>query len=67
MRRVPHVAAEAPAMKQPDMIRAILGGDEPGGLSLEKLRKDLPVRWEEQRMCWIKGYGTEQVRCTACR
>ncbi len=41
----------------PDIIEAILRGDEPDGLSrarprglsLEKLRKNLPVRWEEQR------------------
>jgi len=33
----------------PDIIEAILRGDEPDGLSLEKLRKHLPVRWDEQR------------------
>ena len=33
----------------PDIIEAILRGDEPDGLSLEKLRRHLPVRWEEQR------------------
>jgi hypothetical protein len=33
----------------PDIIEAILRGDEPDGLSLEKLRKNLPVRWDEQR------------------
>ena len=33
----------------PDIIEAILRGDEPNGLSLEKLRKHLPVRWDEQR------------------
>lgn len=33
----------------PDIIEAILQGDEPDGLSLEKLRKNLPVRWDEQR------------------
>ena len=33
----------------PDIIEAILCGDEPDGLSLEKLRKHLPVRWDEQR------------------
>lgn len=36
----------------PDIIEAILRGDEPNGLSLEKLRKHLPVRWEEQRVGW---------------
>ncbi len=33
----------------PDTVEAILRSDEPDGLSLEKLRKDLPARWEEQR------------------
>ncbi len=33
----------------PDIIEAILCGDEPDGLSLDKLRKKLPVGWEEQR------------------
>jgi hypothetical protein len=32
----------------PNIIEAILRGDEPDGLSLEKLRKNLPVRWDEQ-------------------
>jgi len=36
----------------PDIIEAILRGDEPDGLSLEKLRKNLPVRWDEQRRRW---------------
>jgi hypothetical protein len=36
----------------PDIIEAILRGEEPDGLSLETLRKDLPVRWEEQRQAW---------------
>jgi hypothetical protein len=36
----------------PDIIEAILRGDEPDGLSLEKLRRNLPVRWEEQRTAW---------------
>ena len=35
----------------PDIIESILRGDEPDGLSLEKLRKNLPVRWDEQRRC----------------
>ena len=33
----------------PDLIEAILRGDEPDGLSLAKLRKNLPVRWDKQR------------------
>jgi capsid protein len=37
----------------PDIIEAILRGDEPDGLSLEKLRKNLPMRWDEQQKCWL--------------
>jgi len=33
----------------PDIVEAILRGNDPDGLSLEKLRRNLPVRWEEQR------------------
>ena len=36
----------------PDIIDAILCGNEPDGLSLEKLRKDLPTIWREQRRRW---------------
>ena len=36
----------------PDIIEAILRGREPEGMSLEKLRKDLPVVWSEQRQRW---------------
>lgn len=36
----------------PDIIEAILRGDEPEGISLEKLRKNLPVNWQEQRAIW---------------
>ena len=36
----------------PDIIEAILRGDEPNGLSLERLRENLPVRWDEQRERW---------------
>ena len=36
----------------PDIIETILRGDEPDDLSLEKLRKHLPVRWEEQKNRW---------------
>lgn len=36
----------------PDIIEAILRGNEPDGLSLEKLRRKLPVRWDEQREAW---------------
>ena len=33
----------------PDIVEAIVRGEEPSGLSLEVLAKKLPVRWEEQR------------------
>ena len=36
----------------PDIVEAILRGDEPNVLSLRKLQKDLPVCWEEQRERW---------------
>ena len=36
----------------PDIIEVILRGDEPDGISLTKLRRNLPVRWEEQREVW---------------
>jgi len=39
----------------PDIIEAILRGDEPEGMSLGKLRRGLPVRWEEQRKTCMKG------------
>ena len=39
----------------PDIIEAILRGDEPAGLSLEKLRKVLPVCWREQRSRWVNA------------
>lgn len=33
----------------PDIIEAILDGKEPDGLSLEQLRRPMPVSWEEQK------------------
>ena len=33
----------------PDIKKAILTGTEPSGLSLAKLRKDIPVMWSDQR------------------
>jgi site-specific DNA recombinase len=39
------------AMLAPEVVRAIMKGDEPSGLSLRKLTaKPLPVRWDEQRV-----------------
>lgn len=36
----------------PDIVEAILRGDEPEGISLSKLHKNLPVKWQEQRRRW---------------
>ena len=33
----------------PDIMRAVLAGNEPNGLSLTRLRDDLPFNWAEQR------------------
>ena len=33
----------------PDLVEAILDGQEPDGLSLRSLRRDLPLEWDEQR------------------
>lgn len=33
----------------PDITEAILAGNEPSGLSLVRLTKGMPVRWNEQR------------------
>ena len=37
----------------PDVILAILQGEEPSGLSLEKL-KSFPLEWEEQRKALLR-------------
>jgi len=33
----------------PDLVEVILDGQEPDGLSLRSLRRDLPLAWDEQR------------------
>jgi hypothetical protein len=33
----------------PDLVEAILDGQEPDGVSLRSLRRDLPLEWDEQR------------------
>lgn len=35
--------------RAPDLIEDILDGQEPDGLSLRSLRRDLPLSWDEQR------------------
>jgi len=37
----------------PDLVEAILDGDEPSGLSLVSLAESIPMAWEEQR----RGFG----------
>ncbi len=44
MRRILGLACLAP-----DIVEAIVRGDEPSGLSLEKLTKGFPLAWDEQR------------------
>ncbi len=40
---------QARASLAPDIVEAIVRGDEPSGLSLERLVKRMPVVWAEQR------------------
>jgi hypothetical protein len=52
----------------PDIIEAILCGDEPDGLSLEKPRRNLPVRWDEQRNVQVpRLIPDRQVLCRSGR
>ncbi len=37
------------ALLAPDIVEAIVRGDESSGLSLERLAKGLPMLWAEQR------------------
>ena len=37
------------ALLAPDIVEAIVRGDEASGMSLERLTKGLPMLWEEQR------------------
>jgi len=39
----------------PDIIEAIIEGREPGGLSLGRLRKEIPLCWEDQHK--VYGHG----------
>jgi len=38
----------------PDLVEAIIDGQEPDGLSLRSLRRDLPLAWDEQRSMLAK-------------
>jgi hypothetical protein len=37
----------------PDIVEAILRGEEPSGLSLRTMRGEIPLDWEEQRACLV--------------
>ena len=37
------------ALLAPDIVEAIVRGEEPSGMSLEGLTKVMPTLWEEQR------------------
>ena len=41
----------------PDIVEAIMNGEEPNGFSLAKLTKPFPILWEEQR----REFGFEDI------
>jgi len=43
----------------PDITEAILAGNEPSGLSLVRLTRGLPVRWDEQRLVAASYSGAD--------
>jgi hypothetical protein len=55
LRRILNLACLAP-----DIVEAIIDGREPGGLSLERLSKGLPMAWDEQRT--LLGFQSEPDR-----
>jgi len=48
----------------PDLVEAILDGQEPEALSLNTLRQSLPVVWSEQQLDAVSEYS-DQVPCDA--
>ncbi len=36
----------------PELQEAIITGNEPDGLSLNRLRRGIPVEWNEQKQLW---------------
>jgi hypothetical protein len=36
----------------PEIVEALLAGQECEGLSLRRLRREIPLSWEEQRELW---------------
>lgn len=47
----------------PDIVASIVRGDEPSGLSLERLTKRMPVLWEEQRRELRVGGAVQRADC----
>ena len=45
-----------PLLLAPDIVEAILMGNEPSGLSPTQLAKQLPLLWDEQRR--VLGFAT---------
>ncbi len=42
----------------PELQEAIIAGNEPDGLSLNRLRREIPVEWNEQKRLWgIASWG----------
>jgi hypothetical protein len=42
----------------PDVVTAVLGGREPGGLALRRLPKLLPILWSKQRQMLLRNNPT---------
>ena len=49
------------ALLAPDIVEAVVRGEEPSGLSLERLTKRLPMLWSEQREMLTFQRGSERV------
>jgi len=47
------------AQLAPDIVEAIVRGEEPSGLSLERLLKEIPVEWAKQR----ESFGFDEKLC----
>ena len=45
----------------PDLVRMILDGQEPDGVSLEQLAREMPEEWEEQRRWQVSQVRTPSV------
>jgi hypothetical protein len=43
------------ALLAPDIVESIVRGEEPSGLSLEKLTKGVPMQWKKQRERETRG------------